>query len=157
MEEEHRRIIMFQDGMIVKYKGELGRLILGTSDKTHGMFLFYPVTDDSKYEDELTAVTLNEVEDTLVEEKVEYLKQCFHWGAVEHIYNINDGEYVIFRYHSTICDSTTSYHPYLNLKDTNHSYSSLDSAIIGLLEHKYQGLNSQAGTMFKRMLQMEVK
>lgn len=41
---------------------------------------------------------------------------------------------------------------FVNEESTNHSYPTLDEAILGCLEFKYQGLNSQFSYFASRML-----
>ena len=44
------------------------------------------------------------------------------------------------------------YHGYINYSDTNHSYLSLDSALIG---YKHEGGNGKAAMYFEKMIGLE--
>ena len=51
-------------------------------------------------------------------------------------------------------DYKIHYHGYINYKDTNTSYSSLDSALVGCIGRKYEGGNGKAAMYFCKMLGM---
>lgn len=136
---------------IVKYKGELGRVIIGTNDKK-GQHLFYPAGKRSYWERALATITEDDVTEATPEEKIEYLKLGFHWGTVKSVEVINNGEYVIFE---SINGTESTFHSYLNFEYICKGSTTLDGAIINLLAHKYDGCNSQAGYMFERMLKMQ--
>lgn len=84
----------------------------------------------------------------------------YTWGEVVTIHEI--GEYAIVEsidwaskkteIMTGVIGDTTKYHPYVNEQNTNHSYSSLDEAIIGAIAYKYDGLNSQAAYFFSKMI-----
>lgn len=40
------------------------------------------------------------------------------------------------------------FHAYIVGKDTNHSYGSLDQALVGSIAQKYDGINTRADTYF---------
>ena len=86
----------------------------------------------------------------------------FPWGKIIRTHEI--GEYLIHEYHPNIyvnsCsigkvdETKTSFHPFIGMKDTNHSYSSLDSALIGAICLKHDGINTHAQGYIERMLNM---
>lgn len=143
---------------IVVREGVLGRVIEGYSGKGEGKFLFLPANYGTYDQDELETVTADDVEETTVKEKIDYLMEDFTWGVVNHTEIINRGEYVIFKYiekGKNKAEGKTMYAMYLNFESTGVIAPSLDTALISLLVRKYQGVNSQAGLMFERMLEMK--
>jgi len=83
----------------------------------------------------------------------------FPWGKIVKIHEI--GEYMILEYHPRItvgCVVTndltdaTEFHPYINGKDTNTSYKSLDHAMVGAIAIKHEGGNTRADVYFCRMI-----
>lgn len=45
-------------------------------------------------------------------------------------------------------DDKSHWHGYIDYKDTNISYTSLDSALVGCIGHKYEGANGRAAMYF---------
>lgn len=84
----------------------------------------------------------------------------FVWGPVKQEHEI--GEYMIIEYYPRIFKNgintnkfeteKTCFHAYLNNKDTNHSYHTLDEALIGVIALKYDGVNSRAAEYFSKMI-----
>ena len=72
----------------------------------------------------------------------------FPWGATTNIHAI--GEYEIVEYRDLA--GNACFHPYISGEDTNHSYNSLDAAIVGAIGLKHDGLNSQAASYFMKMI-----
>lgn len=148
-------MLKFITGEIVKRNvtGDIGTLYRRSSVEEQpmrflkaGMGTFHPET--------LPIVKREDVSETTLNEKVTgYLIMEFRMGEVIDATIINNGEYIILK---AILGGkkTPSYHVYLNFKDICRGYESFDSALIGLLEYKHLGNNSQAGLMFERMLQM---
>lgn len=134
--------------------GELGTL-LQASESQGGKMHFYPADTGQYRVSELPVVTEKDISDTSLEEKIIYLKTKMTWGDVKNTHVINNGEYIIFEVQHKTKDHPIYYHIYLNFVSVTQCYASLDSAIIGLLDYKYQGGNSQAGYMIERMLQMD--
>jgi hypothetical protein len=76
--------------------------------------------------------------------------QPFTWGSVVQIHEI--GEYSIVE-STQRDDNTASFHPYVNGKDFNRSFETLDIALLAAIAHKYEGdLNSQAVWYMCKML-----
>jgi hypothetical protein len=85
----------------------------------------------------------------------------FVWGPIDAVHTV--GEYAIVQYREDQSNHSASqpwawnrhgrtvYHPYLNGRDTNHSYASLDSALVGVIAIKREGYNGQAAEYFDRM------
>lgn len=144
---------------IVKLRatGELGHLI-DEAECVGGLTHFYAAGTGSYYLNKLPVVNADEISETSLEEKIIYLKlELGKYKCIsDHV--INNGEYIIFEVNHQIVSEPHQYHifhTYLNFQDTGKGYESLDSAIIGLLDVKYQGNNSQAHEMFERMLEMD--
>lgn len=150
----------FKDGEIVKYDltADIGILI---RSRDTGKMHFLKAGSGKYSTYLLPEATQENVSGTSLEEKLMFLKiEMPTRDKIIETYILNSGEYVIFKVLSRATLSTTEvrlYRTYLNFKDTGKGYESLDGALIGLLEYKYQGTNSQAGEMFERMLQMEKK
>lgn len=141
---------------IVKYNktGQLGTLLekqLPEGIEIH----FYPAGYGQYWIEQLPLVTEGDLSETSLAEKIIYLKMMNTWGDVVNTHIINDGEYVILEVVHTGSINRHLYQVYLHFRSISQSYETLDSAIIGVLNYKYQGNNSQAGIMFERMLQME--
>ena len=83
---------------------------------------------------------------------MELIEKEFTWGNVIKIHCI--GEYQIVEYIDKR-DKKTYYHGYINYIDTNHSYLSLDSALIGCIGYKHEGGNGRAAMYFEKMIGLE--
>ena len=81
--------------------------------------------------------------------KLELIKKEYHYGEVVAIHCI--GGYQIVEYIDKI-SKDTHWHGYINYRDTDRSYSSLDSALIGCIGNKYEGGNGKAAMYFERMI-----
>lgn len=80
----------------------------------------------------------------------------FPWGKIIHIYYVGH-EYTIVEYHPRgILSVPIEYHGYINDKDTNRSWDSLDAAIVGCIARKHEGPNHRADVYFMRMIREEV-
>ena len=110
-------------GDIVKYKGNLGKLV--TDDKNN--FLFHPVKHGRYSYSELDIVTENDIEMASFDECISYIEQEFVWGRIIKTHCVS--EYQIIEY-SPERAGGISYHTYINFKDTNTSNDSLDGALI---------------------------
>lgn len=89
----------------------------------------------------------------------------FAWGPIDAIHRI--GEYAVVEYRQDRSNHSpsqpwcwddhneTRFHPYINGRDTNCSYLSLDSALIGVIAYKREGPNGQAAAYFNRMTNVE--
>ena len=90
------------------------------------------------------------------------------WGNVTIVHRI--GDYAVIEYISNRGndEGQTFFHPALwtdefkqhhnnafYWQDTNHSYHSLEAAIIGVIAYKFDGLNSQAAGYFCKMIGLE--
>ena len=87
------------------------------------------------------------------------IRRYFTWGKVIEVHEI--GEYSIVEYNDEKRgvigeekehENVIKFHPYINGIDTNHSYDSLDAAIVGAIANKLDGSNSQAGGYFMKMV-----
>jgi hypothetical protein len=84
----------------------------------------------------------------------------YPWGLVITVHSIGEydiiesypNEYKNGRGTGEIDYNHKQYHPYINGKDTNHSYYTLEGALIGAIAQKFDGLNSQAAMYFCKMV-----
>ena len=83
--------------------------------------------------------------------KIKLITDEYSWGKVIKVHCI--GEYQIVESIKNN-ESKTHYHGYINYIDTNTSYSSLDSALIGCIGIKYEGGNGRAAMYFEKMVGM---
>ena len=83
---------------------------------------------------------------------MELIEKEFIWGNVIKIHCI--GEYQIVEYIDKR-DKKIYYHGYINYSDTNCSYLSLDSALIGCIGYKHEGGNGKAAMYFEKMIGLE--
>ena len=78
----------------------------------------------------------------------------FVWGQVIAVHSV--GEYDIVEYvpnQSTNVadedyDPSPKFHSYIDSRDTSHSYSSLDAALVGAIAIKRDGINTRADSYF---------
>lgn len=134
-------------GDIVVYNGRIGKVV-----KDINGFRFKPMSYGRYYISDLDMIFDNGVREATHEEKLRLIKEEFVWGYVTNIHCI--GEYQIVEYQ----DKNTHeilWHGYVNYKDTNCSYSSLDSALIGCIGIKYEGLGGRASMYFEKMIGLE--
>ena len=97
----------------------------------------------------MDTITDNDIREATHDEKLELIEKEFTWGNVFQIHCI--GEYQIVEYIDKK-NNKTYYHVYINYLDTNNSYSSLDSALIGCIGCKYEGRNGKAAMYFEKMI-----
>lgn len=134
-------------GDIVVYNGNLGKVVESGND-----FKFFPCNHGRCYFDTLDTITDEDVRETTHEEKLRLIKEEYTWGRVIDIHCI--GEYQIVEYE----DKRTNehlWHGYINYSDTNASYYSLDSALIGCIGRKYEGANGKAAMYFEKMIDLK--
>lgn len=132
---------------IVKVNGNVGYAIRVSKD----VFGFW--NGKGNYSTQQLPV-IEHTEEISSEEKITLLRNLFVWGIVEEIYVLKkDYEYVIFEYKDS--KDETLFHTFLNFKDMNRGYLNFDSAMLGLLEHKYQGNDSRAAEYCERILEMK--
>ena len=134
-------------GDIVVYKNQIGTVVKSEND-----FKFHPCNYGSCYFSELNTITDEDVRKATHDEKLELIREEFTWGKVIDIHCI--GEYQIVEYIDKR-DKKTYYHGYINYIDTNHSYLSLDSALIGCIGYKHEGGNGRAAMYFEKMIGLE--
>ena len=132
-------------GDIVVYKNEIGKVV--TSD---GLFKFKPCNSGSCYYSDLDTITEDDVREATHEEKIELITKEYTWGDAVNVHCI--GEYQIVE---AIKNGETHYHGYINYNDTNTSYSSLDSALVGCIGTKYEGGNGKAAMYFCKMIDLK--
>lgn len=121
-------------GEIVKYNGELGKLV--TEDKK---FYFLPVNYGGYYCSNLEEVTENNIEETTIEEKIHFNEMEFSWGTVVKTHCI--GKYQIIEYKDDR-DNSICYSIYINFKGIGCSYNTLDTALIGVIAHNSLEVNT---------------
>ena len=95
---------------------------------------------------------------------IEEFQEGFPWGKVVAVHTI--GEYDIVEYkrwtyengsmvYPRVPQVSSSFHPYINGKDTHRSFDMMEKALVGAIAYRYDGCNSQAGSMFERMTQID--
>ena len=134
-------------GDIVVYKNQIGTVV-----KSENNFKFRPRNSGRCYFSDLDTITANNVREATHDEKLELIEKEFIWGNVIKVYCI--GEYQVVKYIDKK-ENETYYHGYINYRDTNNSYSSLDSALIGCIGHKYEGGNGKAAMYFNKMIGLD--
>ena len=134
-------------GDIVIYKNQIGTVVKNEND-----FKFHPCNYGSCYFSELDTITDADVREATPDEKLELIREEFTWGKVIDIHCI--GEYQIIEYESKTAPKHL-WHTYINYADTNNSYMSLDSALIGCIGRKYEGANGKAAMYFEKMIGLE--
>lgn len=134
-------------GDIVVYKNQVGKIV-----KNENNFKFLPCAYGRYYSSELDTITENEVREATHEEKIDFIEREFKWGFVVEVHCI--GEYQIVEYVNQK-DNKTYYHGYINYTNTNCSYLSLDSALIGCIGYKYEGGNGKAAMYFEKMIDLK--
>ena len=134
-------------GDIVVYNGIIGKVVTD-----EGIFKFKPCNSGRCYYSSLDTITENDVREATHEEKIKLITDEYPWGKVIKVHCI--GEYQIVEFIENN-ESKTHYHGYMNYNDTNTSYNSLDSALIGCIGIKYEGGNGKAAMYFCRMVDMK--
>lgn len=130
---------------IVIYKGQIGKIV--TFDKA---FKFKPCTiTESCYYSDLDTVTDDDVQETTHEEKIEYLKAVFVWGDVINVHCIGEYQIIEAEYKGNI-----EYYGYMDYNDIHVIYKSLDEALIGIIDIKYDGRETTAPYYFAKMIGM---
>lgn len=134
-------------GDIVVYKNQIGTVVKSEND-----FKFHPCDYRSCFFSELSTITDDDVREATHDEKLELIEREFAWGSVIKIHCI--GEYQVVEYvHKK--KNKTYYHGYIHYRNTNHSYLSLDSALIGCIGYKHEGGNGKAAMYFEKMIGLE--
>ena len=100
----------------------------------------------------MDTITDNDVREATHEEKIELISKEYTWGEVVKVHCI--GEYQIVEAIGKR-DGEVHWHGYINYRDTNTGYSSLDSALVGCIGIKYEGGNGKAAMYFCRMVDMK--
>ena len=134
---------------IVRFNGQLGTIVDDYDNKD--IFKFLPVNYGRNFSKDLETITEETIEPASFEDKLLYLKKGFNWGKIIKIQAI--GDYQIIEYIS--CSSgkgEPSFHSYVDFKDTNHSYNTLEQALIGVIAHRFDGVNSRAAGYFCKMI-----
>lgn len=137
-----------KSGDIVIYKNEVGTVVADYYNRE--VMRFLPCNYGIYSTSVLNAITEDDIRQATHEEKLDLIEREYHWGEVIKIHCV--GEYQIVE---AIEDNKIHWHGYINYKDTNISYSSLDSALIGCIGYKYEGGNGKAAMYFYRMVGVE--
>jgi hypothetical protein len=93
--------------------------------------------------------------------KSEMIKSCAWLGKFVASHEL--GEYFIVEYKPTAYDGCSpkvpkryedesNFHPFINGKDTNTSYVSIEAAIVGAIAYKYDGGNTRADQYFLKAI-----
>ena len=137
-------------GDIVVYNGVIGKVVTDYDNKE--IFKFLPCNYGSYYSSDLETIADNDVREATHEEKIELISKEYTWGDVVKVHCI--GEYQIVEAIGKR-DGKVQWHGYINYRDTNTGYSSLDSALVGCIGIKYEGGNGKAAMYFCRMVDMK--
>lgn len=137
-----------KSGDIVIYEDEVGTVVTDYDNKE--VMRFLPCNYGTYSTSRLKAITENDVRQATHDEKLILIEREYHWGEVVRIHCI--GEYQIVE---AINDEGVHYHGYFNYRDTNTSYYSLDSALVGCIGRKYEGGNGKAAMYFGKMIGMK--
>lgn len=136
-----------KSGDIVIYRGEVGTVV--TDYDNREVMRFLPCNYGTYSTSRLKAITEDDVREATHDEKIDLIEREYHWGEVVKIHCV--GEYQIVE---AIKDQKMHYHGYINYKDTNTSYYSLDSALVGCIGRKHEGGNGKAAMYFCKMIGM---
>jgi hypothetical protein len=99
--------------------------------------------------------------DTLtLDDAKKYLASGFTWGEVKTVHVV--GDYQIIEYHPRKTENNrvlkdidyeqVAFHPYIDWKDTNRGFGTLEEAMVGVIALRFDGLNSQAAMYFSKMV-----
>ncbi|KAI4445308.1 hypothetical protein C823_007815 [Eubacterium plexicaudatum ASF492] len=136
-----------KSGDIVIYKSEVGTVV--TDYDNREVMRFLPCNYGTYSTSRLKAIAEDDIREATHEEKLDLIEREYHWGEVVKIHCV--GEYQIIE---AIKDQKIHYHGYINYKDTNTSYYSLDSALVGCIGRKHEGRNGKAAMYFCKMIGM---
>ncbi len=137
-----------KSGDIVIYKNKVGTVV--TDFENREIFRFLPCNYSTYSTSRLCAITENDVREATHEEKLELIIKEYHWGKVIKIHCV--GEYQIVEASE---NDEIHWHGYINYKDINTSYSSLDAALVGCIGYKYEGGNGKAAFYFSKMVDIK--
>ena len=137
-----------KNGDIVIYKDEIGTVVTDFDNKN--ILRFLPCNYGAYSTSRLKVINENDVREATHEEKLDLIKKEYHWGRVLKIHCV--GEYQIVE---ATKDEKVHSHGYINYKDTNISYCSLDSALVGCIGYKYEGSNGKAAFYYNKMVGIE--
>lgn len=135
-------------GDIVVYKNAVGKVVETYGKKDEYRFL--PCNYGTYYSENLEVICEDDIREATHEEKITLLTKEYHWGHVINVHCI--GEYQIIE---SVRAGDMLWHGYINYQDSNQSYSSLDSALIGCIARKNEGANGKAHEYFYKMIGME--
>lgn len=136
-----------KSGDIVIYKDEVGTVV--TDYDNREVMRFLPCNYGTYSTSRLKAITESDVREATHEEKLDLIRMEYHWGEVVKIHCVGDYQIV-----EAIKDNKTHWHGYINYKDTNTSYYSLDSALVSCIGRKHEGGNGKAAMYFCKMIGM---
>lgn len=120
----------------------------------NGVFRFKSISIVACNYSDLQQVESNDIVQCDRADKLKYIKYTFDWGHVKDIIDIEDSDIQIIKaLHKT--DNAIRYYLYLGFRDTHVCYPSMDTALIGAIAQKYDGINTHADTFIYRMLNMD--
>lgn len=136
-----------KSGDIVIYRGKVGTIV--TDFENREILRFLPCNYGTYSTSRLKAITEDDVREATHEEKLDLIEREYHWGRVVKIHCVGDYQIV-----EATKDQKIHYHGYINYEDTNTSYYSLDSALVGCIGRKHEGGNGKAAMYFCKMIGM---
>ncbi|MFA7157467.1 MAG: hypothetical protein WC123_07250 [Bacilli bacterium] len=111
-------------GQIVKFNGVVGRVVTNNNN-----FYFHPAAKACRYSiSQLHQITDDTIEPVNLEDKILCIELEFNWGIVIKTHVI--GEYQIIEYTDK---GEIRFHPYINFKSLYAAFTSLDTALIGII------------------------
>lgn len=134
-----------KSGDIVIYRDEVGTIV--TDFENREVLRFLPCNYGTYSTSRLKAITEDDVREATHEEKLDLIEREYHCGRVVKIHCVGDYQIV-----EATKDQKIHYHGYINYKDTNTSYYSLDSALVGCIGRKHEGGNGKAAMYFCKMI-----
>lgn len=140
-------------GDIVVYNGTVGKVVTDTTKKDETSFRFLPCKYGSYYPADLEEITEENTREATHEEKVMLISKEYVWGRVIKVHCI--GDYQIIE--AVDKKGEVHWHSYIDYDDTCTSYKSLDSALVGCIAIKHDGVNSRAAMYFCKMIDLDTK
>lgn len=142
-----------KDRQIIVYKGKIGIVLKYESED---VFRFASIENKPSYmkdKETFPVISSEHAREATDGEKDTWIMiECEWLGKSIKVHKI--GEYQIVEY----IDSDTGnscFSSLINYESTNHSYGSLDSAIVGCIAYKHEGCNHRADQYFMKMIRKD--
>lgn len=139
-----------KSGDIVVYKDTIGTAVTAVGEKD--VLRFLPCNHRICSFSSLDIITEEVAREATHDEKIKLITEEYVWGEVVKVHCI--GEYQIVEAIGKK-DKKVHWHGYINYKDINVTYDSLDCALVGCIGIKHEGRNGRAAMYFYRMINMQ--